>query len=189
MIQGASRAASRLSRKPPARLAADGACTYRPGHDGEAGSKHGDVEAFIERWTARAGGSERANDALFIVELCDLLGVGRPEPAGEETERNAYVFERIVRFRHDDGTTSPGRIDLYKSGCFVLEAKPSRKREKGGEVYEQVAFALETGDREEDERISAPAAFALGALAGDSATPLARSGPYPSSSPMLEPLC
>jgi len=86
------------------------------------------------------------------------------------------VFERAVRFRHDDGTTSPGRIALYKSGCFVLEAKPSRKREKGGEVYDQLAFALETGDREEDERISAPAAFALGALAGDSTTPLARSG-------------
>src|SRR6185437_12661895 len=78
---------------------------------------------------------------------------------------NAYVFERAVRFRHDDGTTSPGRIDLYKKGCFVLEAKPSKKREKGGEVYEQVAFALETGDREEDERISAEAAFELGALA------------------------
>jgi len=86
-------------------------------------------------------------------------------------------------------SSASGRIDLYKSGCFVLEAKPSRKREKGGEVYEQVAFALETGDREEDERISAPAAFALGALAGDSTTPLARSGPYPSPSPMLEPLC
>jgi hypothetical protein len=96
---------------------------------GEAGSKHGDVEAFIERWTARAGGSERANYALFIVELCDLIGVGRPDPAGEETERNAYVFERAVRFRHDDGTTSPGRIDLYKKGCFVLEAKQSKKRE------------------------------------------------------------
>ena len=108
---------------------------------GEPASKHGDAEAFIERWTERAGGSERANYALFIVELCDLLGVGRPDPAGEETERNDYVFERAVRFRHDDGSTSPGRIDLYKKGCFVLEAKQSKKREKGGEVYEQIGRA------------------------------------------------
>jgi restriction-modification enzyme MmeI-like protein len=103
------------------------------------------VDAFIARWTAREGGAERANYALFLVELCDLIGVRRPDPAGQETERNEYVFERAVRFRHDDGTTSPGRIDLYKKGSFVLEAKQSKKREKGGEIYEQLAFALETG--------------------------------------------
>jgi hypothetical protein len=94
------------------------------------------VDAFVERWTAREGGAERANYALFLVKLCDLIGVGRPDPAGPETERNQYVF---------DGSTSPGRIDLYKKGCFVLEAKQSKKREKGGEVYEQLAFALERG--------------------------------------------
>ena len=99
---------------------------------GESASKQADVESFIERWTARTGGAERANYALFLVELCDLIGVGRPDPAGEETGRNDYVFERAVRFRHDDGSTSPGRIDLYNKGCFVLEAKQSKKREKGG---------------------------------------------------------
>ena len=82
---------------------------------------------------------------MFLVELCDLIGVQRPDPAGKETERNEYVFERAVRFHHDDGSTSPGRIDLYKKNCFVLEAKQSKKREKGGEIYEQLAFALETG--------------------------------------------
>jgi len=80
------------------------------------------IEAFIARWKGSSG-AERANYALFLVELCDLLGVGRPNPAGAETARNDYVFERAVRFRHDDGSTSPGRIDLYKKGCFVLEAK------------------------------------------------------------------
>jgi hypothetical protein len=104
-----------------------------------------DADTFIRRWTAREGGAERANYALFLVELCDLIGVQRPDPAGPETERNEYVFERSVRFRHEDGTTSPGRIDLYKKGSFVLEAKQSKKREKGGEVYEQLAFALESG--------------------------------------------
>ena len=103
------------------------------------------LEAFIKRWSDREGGAERANYALFLVELCDLIGVQRPEPAGQETERNEYVFERAVRFHHDDGSTSPGRIDLYKKNCFVLEAKQSKKREKGGEVYEQLAFALGAG--------------------------------------------
>lgn len=103
------------------------------------------VEAFIARWTARSGGAERANYGLFLIELCDLIRVRRPDPAGEETELNEYVFERAVRFRHDDGTTSPGRIDLYKKGSFVLEAKQSKKRAKGGEVYEQLAFALGSG--------------------------------------------
>lgn len=104
------------------------------------------AEAFIRRWTATIGGAERANYALFLTELCDLVGVERPNPAGADTEKNDYVFERAVRFRHDDGSTSPGRIDLYKKECFVLEAKQSKKREKGGEVYEQLAFALKGGD-------------------------------------------
>jgi hypothetical protein len=39
-------------------------------------------------------GSERANYAMFLMELCELIGVQRPDPAGEETERNDYVFGR-----------------------------------------------------------------------------------------------
>ncbi len=108
-------------------------------------SSQPNAEAFIARWTAHDGGAERANYALFLTELCDLIGVDRPNLAGLQTERNDYVFERAVRFRHDDGSTSPGRIDLYKKRCFVLEAKQSKKRVKGGEVYEQLAFALEDG--------------------------------------------
>src|SRR3546814_15385914 len=68
--------------------------------------------------------------ALFLAELCDLLGVSRPEPAPAERVGNDYVFERAVTFRQPDGGTSHGRIDLYKRGCFVLEAKQSRQ--KGG---------------------------------------------------------
>ncbi|HEY9212761.1 MAG TPA: type IIL restriction-modification enzyme MmeI, partial [Ancylobacter sp.] len=88
-----------------------------------------DVEHFIGRWTAREGGQERANYALFLAELCQLIGVDPPEPAGHATELNAYVFERAVTFREPDGSTARGRIDLYKRGCFVLEAKQSRQGE------------------------------------------------------------
>nr|WP_215908813.1 DNA methyltransferase [Phreatobacter stygius] len=54
-----------------------------------------------------------------------------------------YCFERPVRFRYEDGSTSPGRIDLYRKGSFVLEAKQSTKRQKGGDTYDQLSFMLE----------------------------------------------
>lgn len=123
------------------------------------------VEKFIQRWTATVGGAERANYALFLTELCDLIGVERPNPAGADTEKNDYVFERAVRFRHDDGSTSPGRIDLYKKGCFVLEAKQSKKREKGGEVYEQLAFALKDGHSVSTTVLDRPRTKAKGKVA------------------------
>ena len=80
------------------------------------------ISSFIDRWKA-IGAAERANYALFLTELCEVLGAPRPEPTGPDDADNAYVFERNPTFRHVDGTTSFGRIDLYKRGCFVLEAK------------------------------------------------------------------
>ena len=77
---------------------------------------------FITRWTASEA-SERANYQLFLSELCDILEVPRPDPSGSDEAENRYVFEKTVTFRHGDGTSSVGRIDLYKRGCFVLEAK------------------------------------------------------------------
>jgi len=55
------------------------------------------VEDFIDRWTAREGGAERANYQMFLSDLCDVLGVPRPDPAGADHTRNDYVFERAVR--------------------------------------------------------------------------------------------
>ncbi|MDJ0756021.1 MAG: hypothetical protein QNJ45_21010 [Ardenticatenaceae bacterium] len=76
------------------------------------------IDAFIDRWTASQA-AERANYQLFLSELCDILDVNRPDPTtGLETD-NAYAFEKSVRTR--EGSTK--RIDLYKRGCFVLEAK------------------------------------------------------------------
>ncbi|MBS0471934.1 MAG: class I SAM-dependent DNA methyltransferase [Proteobacteria bacterium] len=86
------------------------------------------VEAFIRHWEGREGGQERANYALFLVQLCEILGVAPPEPAGATTEHNNYVFERRVDMPNPDGSRSLGRIDLYKRGCFVLEAKQSRQQ-------------------------------------------------------------
>jgi hypothetical protein len=80
------------------------------------------AQAFIHRWQTSAA-AERANYALFLSELCDILNVPRPDPARATDQDNAYVFERTVHLDNGDGTTSVGRIDLYKRAAFVLEAK------------------------------------------------------------------
>lgn len=109
---------------------------------------NGEADAFIARWQGREGGQERANYALFLTQLCDLIGVDQPDPAGATHERNDYVFERVVTRRKDDGDTL-GRIDLYKRDCFVLEAKQSRYKGQQKEIAGQddlfVAGANEMG--------------------------------------------
>ncbi|WP_287988712.1 type IIL restriction-modification enzyme MmeI [Acidiphilium sp.] len=97
------------------------------------------TESFIARWGDREGGAERANYAMFLSELCDVLEVPRPDPASATTEDNDYVFERAVRKTAIDGANSSGRIDLYKRDCFVLEAKQTRQ--KGGK--KEVALELD----------------------------------------------
>jgi hypothetical protein len=80
------------------------------------------ASSFIQRWQTSAA-AERANYQLFLSELCDYLEVPRPNPAVGDTRLDQYVFERPVTFRHPNGLSSAGFIDLYKRGCFVLEAK------------------------------------------------------------------
>ncbi|CAN5378822.1 hypothetical protein BH10PSE2_BH10PSE2_17660 [soil metagenome] len=92
----------------------------------EAAVSEQDIEAFIARWADGEGGAERANCQIFLSELCDVLGVERPRPAGATAAANDYVFERAVRRRESEGGTAPLRIDLYKRDCFILEAKQSR---------------------------------------------------------------
>ncbi|MTH95546.1 type IIL restriction-modification enzyme MmeI [Roseibium sp. RKSG952] len=92
-------------------------------------SFNGEVESFINRWSGGEGGQERANYALFLSELCDVLQVARPKPASAAHERNDYVFERAVKSHSYGETSKRGRIDLYKRGCFILEAKQTRVKE------------------------------------------------------------
>src|SRR5450759_466263 len=77
-----------------------------------------DISGFIAYWSA-ASPSERANSQAFLLELCDLLEVPKPD-----NHPNAgYFFEYPVTEHHADGSTSTGRIDLFKRACFVLESK------------------------------------------------------------------
>ncbi|MBU6122612.1 class I SAM-dependent DNA methyltransferase [Hymenobacter siberiensis] len=91
---------------------------------------------FKARWQ-QAGGAERANYGLFLQDLCDLLGVGRPDPTTDDPTKDAYVLERAVTFGSSTagGKSSTGRIDLYKRGCFVLETK------QGTDTPDQQALA------------------------------------------------
>ncbi len=91
-----------------------------------------DLDIFIARWKGKQG-AERANYALFLSELCSALDLPPPEPASADTESNAYVFERAVKFLGEGKT---GRIDLYKKDCFVLEAKQYH------ETADQAEFTL-----------------------------------------------
>jgi hypothetical protein len=56
------------------------------------------VDEFIDRWSKSAG-AERANYQLFLAELCDLIGVPRPDPSEADEAENTYVFDKTVTFR------------------------------------------------------------------------------------------
>jgi hypothetical protein len=84
------------------------------------------LAALADRWRDAAP-SERANAQLYLVELCDALGGEKPRPAG-----TGYEFEYTVRIVHRDGSEAVNRIDLFREGCFLLEAKDEGERRAGG---------------------------------------------------------
>ncbi len=104
---------------------------------------HADIGAFICNWKA-SGGAERANYQLFLTELCRQLSLPQPEPTRPDDAENAYVFERTVTFEHGDGRTSPNYIDLYRRGCFVLEAKQGSDRTEAP-LFPEFSRRLKTG--------------------------------------------
>ncbi len=79
------------------------------------------VSDFVAKWAPTAG-SERSNAAPFLVELCDVLGVERPVGVTGDAEHDVFVLEHRADVPDEDGPRR-GRIDLYKKGCFILEAK------------------------------------------------------------------
>lgn len=86
------------------------------------------INAFIQTWKNSAG-NERANKDSFLRELCEALEIAAPGPKDQHPD---YCFEKDLKITHLDGSTSTGSIDLFKAGCFVLEAKQGSTREKKG---------------------------------------------------------
>jgi hypothetical protein len=85
------------------------------------------LRELAERW-ADAGAAERANYQLYLIELCEAIGVPRPRPAStgdRVADGSAYQFEFAVKTTTRDGQIATNYIDLYKAGCFALEAKDS----------------------------------------------------------------
>ena len=81
-----------------------------------------EFRTFIDRAKA-SGGSEIANCQPFAERLCRHLALPEPDVAGEQNQLNDFVYERRIEFKHPDGSRTPGGIDLYKRGRFILEAK------------------------------------------------------------------
>ena len=94
------------------------------------------IQQFIERWEP-SGGAERGNYQSFLNELCDILEVPRPDPATPNEDENAYVYDKLITFHIGDGSTAPGFIDLYKRGCFVLEAKQGVEKKSQQDALSQ----------------------------------------------------
>lgn len=90
------------------------------------------IPAFIARWQA-AGGPERGNKDLFLLELAQVLGLPTPDPAGALSE---YCFEKQVPNYTPEGKFTKNYMDLFKAGCFILEAKrtpdATRAKASGG---------------------------------------------------------
>lgn len=86
------------------------------------------IDAFIARWKD-TGGSEHANYQLFVIELTELLGLDRPNPATDDNSNDHYRFERPVTFAHTHKRTT-GFIDAYRAGHFVLETKQGVNQKK-----------------------------------------------------------
>ena len=75
------------------------------------------LHALAERWENVPAG-EFANAQMYLTELAQALGVEPPRPKG-----SGYEFEFQVQLVSRDGKESTGRIDLFKEGHFILEAK------------------------------------------------------------------
>ncbi|MEP7122186.1 MAG: DNA methyltransferase [Byssovorax sp.] len=76
-----------------------------------------DIPAFISKWHLASGGERKTKD-YFLLDLCSALGVPQPDVG-----QDRYGFEADVLHVHEGGKTTTLRVDLYKHGCFILEAK------------------------------------------------------------------
>ncbi|PHI19216.1 SAM-dependent methyltransferase [Lewinellaceae bacterium SD302] len=76
------------------------------------------LSTFLQKWSA-SGAAESSNAQSFTNDLCDLIGVAKPDPTRPDDSQNTYVFEKSVVGRNGNVK----KIDCYKRGHFILENK------------------------------------------------------------------
>ena len=80
-----------------------------------------ELAAFVTRYADSVG--ERANKDSYLKDLCTVLGLPHPEPSTGDGERDTYVFEKDAKLSREGASATTKKVDLYKAGCFILEAK------------------------------------------------------------------
>jgi hypothetical protein len=91
-----------------------------------------EVGAFIETWLGSSGGRERTNFRSFMSGLCGVLGVPDAKEPASKGVLGTFEYEGPVpgaSVRAEKAASYTGFIDLYKEGCFILEAKQSYLKE------------------------------------------------------------
>lgn len=66
---------------------------------------------------------------MFLTELCDVIGVAHPDPAGADNVLNRYVFDRSITRTKHDGSVATVYADLYKRGRFTPRDEAGRQRQ------------------------------------------------------------
>src|SRR3546814_15870436 len=107
------------------------------------------------------GGAELANTQRFINGVCRLVGVEPTHGSRTDDAQNNYVFERRVFQDNGDGSVSFGRIDCYKRGAFILEAKQGSEADRAAaergeddlDLFGQTASARLKRGRSEARRV------------------------------------
>lgn len=75
------------------------------------------LSELAERWSA-AKPAELANAQSYLIELAEALDVERPRPSG-----SGFEFELAISVMGRDGRETSQRVDLFREGYFLLEAK------------------------------------------------------------------
>ncbi len=106
------------------------------------------LDSFIARWSKSAA-AERANKDHFVLDLCEALDVPKPEPTTGDPDQDRYVFEHDAKILHDGGKITIGKIDLYKDGSLILEAKQGsteKSKKRGTARRDTPAWYIEMRD-------------------------------------------
>ena len=82
------------------------------------------IDQLLKKWVGKEKAGERAEYQQFLTELMGALGV--PSPGDDGVPVADYQFEAPVSSAAIYGTATKKRIDLYRRGRFILEAKQSQ---------------------------------------------------------------